>query len=115
MAASASFGLTGVSGLLLRMATVVGSIKRRVDEEVATTALLVETEAKRRCPVDTGRLRSSITTERKGLTLSVGSNVKYAPFIEFGTRRMAAQPFLFPAAESQRIAFVANLKAIIRL
>lgn len=51
--------------------------------------LLVEAEAKRRCPVDTGRLRSSITTEmfvEDGAPVArVGTNVEYAAFIEFGT------------------------------
>lgn len=49
----------------------------------------VETEAKRRCPIDTGRLRSSIRTELVTvdgqLAAKVGTNVKYAIFVERGT------------------------------
>ena len=52
-------------------------------------AALVETEAKRRCPVDTGRLRSSIHTEMftdDGQVIArIGTNVGYARYIEEGT------------------------------
>lgn len=57
----------------------------------------VESEAKRLCPVDTGRLRSSITTEllRTGggrLTVRIGTNVKYARAIHDGTRPHTIRP-----------------------
>lgn len=59
--------------------------------------------AKRMAPVDTGRLRSSIGEELRqdagGLVEIVGTDVSYAPYVELGTRRMRAQPFLRPAAQ----------------
>lgn len=72
-----------------------------VGKELARRVIKVETAAKRLCPVDTGRLRSSITHEigedRQGLVGVVGTDVEYAPHVEFGTYAMAAQPFLRPA------------------
>lgn len=63
----------------------------------------VEHGAKDRCPVDTGRLRSSIThqmgRDAQGLYVAVGSDVEYCPFVELGTSRMQAQPFLVPAVQ----------------
>ena len=51
--------------------------------------LMVERDAKIKAPVDTGRLRASITPEvrRSGFRTQgvVGSIVKYAPFVELGT------------------------------
>ena len=51
--------------------------------------LKVERDAKRFAPVDTGRLRASIvpSVALKDNVLEgvVGSNVKYAPYMEFGT------------------------------
>lgn len=51
--------------------------------------------------VDTGRLRSSYTwrtgEDAEGFFVEVGTNVKYAPFLEFGTRRMRPRPHLRPA------------------
>jgi len=68
---------------------------------ILRAAIQVERNAKRLCPVDTGRLRSSIShdlgRDGRGLVGSVGTNVEYAPHVEFGTRYMRAQPFLRPA------------------
>lgn len=50
----------------------------------------VEPVAKERCAVDSGLLRGSIHTEitnqtQTGVTVQTGTNVFYAPFIEYGT------------------------------
>lgn len=52
------------------------------------------------CPKDTGRLAGSITHELDGKAVCVGTNVEYAPYVELGTSRMGAQPYLVPAAEN---------------
>jgi len=56
--------------------------------------------------VDTGRLRASIRPEVKRMGGEivgiVGSNVAYAPHLEFGTSRMAARPFLKRAFEKKK-------------
>ncbi len=45
---------------------------------------MVETDSKKLCPVDTGRLRNSITYELEGdEAVIIGSNVEYAPKNEF--------------------------------
>lgn len=68
---------------------------------VTLAALQVVNTAKSFCPVDTGRLRDSISWELGTVGLlpaaRVGTNVEYAPFVELGTRYMAAQAFLRPA------------------
>jgi HK97 gp10 family phage protein len=54
-------------------------------------------------PVDIGLLKNSLwgnpDYERTENTIvgAVGTNKSYAPFVEFGTRRMRAQPYLIPA------------------
>ncbi len=52
--------------------------------------LMVTADAKRLAPVDTGRLRASITPAVSDypdrVEGVVGSNVKYAPYMELGTR-----------------------------
>lgn len=81
--------LTGTSGS-------VGSRLRR-------TGVRVQNTAKQLCPVDTGRLRSSIqmTDPRQVsadvLSIRVGSAVNYARYVELGTRYMRARPYLRPA------------------
>lgn len=54
--------------------------------------------AKKLCPVDTGRLRNSISHATDEDTAYIGTNVEYAPYVELGTSRMEERPFLKPAA-----------------
>lgn len=44
--------------------------------------------------VDTGRLRGSISHDHDDEAAYIGTNVEYAPYVELGTHRMAARPFL---------------------
>lgn len=77
-----------------------------IAKDLARRAIQVDRTAKRLCPVDTGRLRSSINwklgRDHVGLLAIIGTNVAYAPYVEFGTRFMAAQPFLRPALAAAR-------------
>lgn len=62
--------------------------------------MIAEAYAVDYCPVDTGRLRGSITYDTDDTTMYVGTNVEYAPYVELGTVNMDAQPFLRPALEN---------------
>lgn len=77
-----------------------------VAKDLARRAVRVDAAAKRLCPVDTGRLRSSINwrlaADARGLLALVGTNVHYAPHVEFGTFRTRPQPFLRPALQAAR-------------
>lgn len=46
---------------------------------------VVRKDAVENCPVDTGRLKGSITSKVAGNTAEIGTNVEYAPYVEFGT------------------------------
>lgn len=117
MASSLSIELKGISGLLDRAKLLVPKVRAGVQQTVAETALLIESDAKQFAPVDTGRLRSSIHADiaSNGLSAQVVTNVSYAAAQEFGTRRHRAQPFMFPAFEKNRAAFLANLKQNLKL
>lgn len=75
-------------------------IVRAIDRALEEIGLAAEGYAKRACPVDTGNLRNSIThvVDSAEGAAYVGTNVEYAPYVEMGTCRTAAQPFLRPAA-----------------
>ena len=71
--------------------------------------------AMEKAPVDTGRLRASIplSSEVRETEATIGSNVVYAPYVEFGTKRMKAQPFLVPALQGAKSAIDGFLKEAI--
>lgn len=65
--------------------------------------------------IDTGALVNSIQMAMEGdLTAVVGTAVEYAPYLEFGTRRMAPRPYLGPAAEAVRPSFESAMKELLR-
>lgn len=80
--------------------------------DLVKRAIRVETSAKEHATgrpgpnVRTGRLRGSITwrpgSDGDGPYVDIGSAVLYAPFVEFGTSRMPAYPYLRPALEAAR-------------
>ena len=76
---------------------------------------LVEADAKRLAPVDKGFLRSSLITRvnerrmvvRIGSSTEIlesltGSNIYYGPFVEWGTYKKPARPFLTSALEMNK-------------
>ena len=96
-----------------------------VRASVAAAAALVEGRAKELCPVDTGRLRDSISTHtiesETAIRAYVAPNTPYAGYVEFGTgirgasspgagsgpyspnwRGMPAQPYMRPAVDESK-------------
>lgn len=64
---------------------------------------------------DTGRLANSIFFDQEGLlSATVGSNLIYALYLEYGTTKMAARPYFRPAVEAMRPKFEKRLEAAIR-
>lgn len=95
---------------------------------VSGTAYQIEAEAKVHAPRDperppkdptqkvTGALRNSIQSVMEpgnGLKWRVVVGQIYAPFLEFGTSRMIARPFLVPAVEKFRQSFMDKIKALV--
>lgn len=75
---------------------------------------MAESYAKAACPVDTGRLRNSITHQQESENVEViGSNVSYSVYVELGTSKMSARPFLRPAAEGHAAEYAAILKSFL--
>lgn len=63
----------------------------------------------------TGHLRDLITheTSESEHAVYIGTNVEYAPYVELGTSRMAARPFLKPAVTEHIEDYKAIMKDII--
>lgn len=95
-------------------------IKELADEATIAAlemiGLLAEAYAIKKCPVDTGRLRGSIThgTLPEEDTAFIGTNVEYAPYVEYGTSRMKAQPFFKPAIQNHQAEYFQIWEAYMR-
>ena len=78
-----------------------------LDMALDDTADAMSLEAQRIVPVDTGRLRASINVKRDYLVKTIGTNVEYASFVEFGFpigtgENGGPMPYLRPAFETNK-------------
>lgn len=55
------------------------------DKFLRKAGAMVEKDAKKNCPVDTGDLRQSITHEVENGVCAIGTNMEYAPYVHQGT------------------------------
>lgn len=106
--------IKGLSRLQAKLDKLDPLTRGAVSRGVQLAGALVEGSAKNLAPVDTGALRSSVHTAGKstssGAEASIGTNVEYAIYQEFGTSKMQAQPFLKPALQKNK----AKAKTIIQ-
>ena len=70
----------------------------QIEKALAIIGLTAERYAVEACPKDTGRLANSITHQVRDKEVAISTNVEYAAYVELGTSRQTAQPFLRPAA-----------------
>lgn len=73
-----------------------------------------EGHAKAITPVDTGRLRNSISHAADNDAAYIGTNVEYAPYVEFGTVHNKAHHMLKRAATEHGAEYAAIVKAAMK-
>ena len=80
-----------MSNVTLRVnGDIAGIIEAKLQRALEEVGLAAEGYAKLNCPVDTGRLRGSISHAVNGNQAVIGTNVEYAAYVEFGTGSGAA-------------------------
>ena len=77
---------------------ILSALEKGIKNGLEAIGLTAETYAKQETPVDTGRLRNSISHAVDGEAVYIGSNVEYAPYVELGTSRAKAHHMLQKAA-----------------
>lgn len=85
------------------LASEAQEIVNRVVPAVADQQQQVEAAARAAAPRRTGALQDSIRGTGKGLTRRVKAGnrrARYAPFVEFGTSKMSAEPYLITQANA---------------
>lgn len=91
---------------------VEAAMDKAIAKALTMIGLKAEGNAKAICPVDTGRLRNSITNaiDTEANAVYIGTNVEYGPYVELGTSRRNPHPYLRPAAADHADEYRAILK-----
>lgn len=85
------------------LASASGRVGSLASKALRKTAFDIEGTSKGLAAVDTGAMKNSISTTITGdgrfgeMAAEIGPTVDYAPHLEYGTSRMAPQPFMGPA------------------
>lgn len=61
---------------------VLDALEKQIEVALTAIGLAAETHAKEYCPVDTGRLRNSISNTHDEDSAYIGTNVEYAAFVQ---------------------------------
>jgi len=114
--------VTGVDKVTRRLRALPDTVQREVSAALHVAGQVIQAEAqhsitkgavsgKNHVPSrpgeppmnDTGHLKNHIEVTQPGpLRVLVTSNAKYSAALEFGTSKMAARPFMNPAARAKR-------------
>ena len=142
MADKISFKIEGLDALIKRLGKLSPEIAKEVSMEVNASALAIQSKARKEVKVDNGILRNSIQLKEvnKGdkIIYTVGSALKYAPYVEFGTGgtvnvpagyedfaiqfkgkgirkiNLKPRPYLIPAFESEIPILRKNIQNVIK-
>lgn len=125
MAGKMSLATRNTKGVIASLRQYGERAKERAKVVVEESADRVYQTARQNAPVDTGFMVEHLRREftPAGLGYSVGFRAEdfaaagkdfYPVFLEFGTRFMAARPFLFPAAALERPRFRRELVEALR-
>lgn len=77
---------------------VLSAMEKAIERELEAIGLTAESHAKKETPVDTGRLRNSISHAVEDRAAYIGTNVEYAPYVELGARGRDGKHMLQRAA-----------------
>jgi HK97 gp10 family phage protein len=142
MADQILFRIEGLDALITRLGKLAPEIAKEVAMEVNASALAIQSKARRDVVVDNGILRNSIQLKEVNtgdkIMYTVGSRLKYAPYVEFGTGgtvnvpagyedfaiqfkgkgirkiNLRPRPYLIPAFESEIPILRKNIQNVIK-
>lgn len=125
-----SKNVKGLEKLISVLQKIPDELEREVDGLVFLNAQAIEEDAKNHAPVGTpestgikgyigGSLKQGIRAIRIGkLRVSIKTNITgnapYSAYVEYGTHKMRAQPYLFPAFFRGRKRFIKDLEHLLK-
>lgn len=115
--------IEGIDSVRDMLSERAAQIAENIAKGVAEAGEIVKGEAKHLAPVSTeetrpggphGELRESITSVAEGNTAVIGTNKEYGGYVELGTYKMAAQPYLVPALKNKENEVRETIKNAVR-
>lgn len=91
------------------------AIRQSLDARMDQAGKAIVARARELAPVETGKLRDSISYmySTSTMTLTIHADMPYSGFVEFGTTRMSARPYLRPAlAAASDLFFTTSTAAV---
>ena len=87
--ASITLEITGIDKVLNKYKVLSNNVKKEIHDNVAESALKIQSDAKKNAPVNLGTLRQSIYLNSQispdAFVYTIGAAAPYAPYVEFGT------------------------------
>lgn len=95
---------------------VLGELRSDIEKALEAIGIEAQGDCKQVTPVDTGRLRNSITHIVNGgeKYVAVGTNVEYARYVHQGTRRQHAQPYLTVPVQTNKDKYRSILEMMLK-
>lgn len=102
---------TGLSSLMEEIGTTAAETIEAATSAMKITTGQVQATAKQVAPKRTGYMANNISVEpvkktATSVTGTVNAKADYSSFVEFGTYKMAAEPFIRPAVNAAQSLFV---------
>lgn len=89
---------------------VLSALEKAKKQGLEVIGMTAEGHAKKNTPVDTGRLRNSITHTADSNAAYIGTNVEYAPYVELGARGRKPVHMLTRAATEHKAEYKEIMK-----
>ena len=108
----------GAAAAMEQLDAIADAVTSGVAAAMTQEAGILAAEAKRHCPVETGKLRDSIHAEEHMqeacMEITVGSDLAYAASVELGTLQSPPRPYLAPALRVREDALTDSIKRAVR-
>lgn len=105
--------IENVDVVVAQLRQTIEDFKKSADQAIQKAGQTGRDQAVDTVPVLTGHLQGSITYHAHGLLISeYYTDVYYSPFVEYGTSRQSAQPYMIPAFEAAKEQLLKDLQAL---
>lgn len=94
--------IIGMDSFKEAMNAKVNKVSDGMDKIIQSEGKAVLSRAKDNVPVITGDLKNSIQYTYSDHIATVSTDVDYAPYVEYGTFTMAAEPYMRPAYQGSQ-------------